>query len=263
MRTDIHTHAFRSPIAHKAVEHLHNHYGIDPVGNGLIEDLLARLKSAGIERCTVHTAAMTPGQVRPANNWAIELQQAYPQVVAFGSVHPDHKAWESELDRLERKGVRGLKIHPEFQNVRLDSPGMMRIFEAARDRFIFMIHIGDKQQPDENPSCPMKFMRVKKNFPRLNMIAAHLGGYQHWKWALECLIGRNVYIDTSSSLPFMDDDTLHAIFRRHPREKILFGSDYPIFDPGAEAERLKSRLSLTSRELDEFMEHADALLGAE
>jgi hypothetical protein len=262
MLTDVHTHAFRPAIAHKVLEFLHGHYGIQPVGDGLIGDLTARLEKAGIERCVVHTAAVTPDQVKPANAWAAELQRTCPQVVAFGSVHPDFPEWEKEMDRLEKKGFRGLKLHPDFQNARLDSPGMLRIFEAARGRFTLMVHVGDRPKPSENPSCPMKIMRIKKNFPGLDIIAAHLGGYLHWKWARECLIGEDIFIDTSSSLPFMDDETLFDIFRRHPRELILFGSDYPLFDPGDEAERLKTRLSLTSRELAELMENADRLLGA-
>lgn len=260
MFTDIHTHAFRPAIAHKVLDFLHGHYGLEPVGNGLIEDLLERLDKAGIERCVVHTAAMTPDQVRPANKWAVELQETYPQVIAFGSVHPEYPGWEAEMDNLEQKGIQGLKIHPDFQNSRLDSPEMMRIFEAAQGRFVLMLHVGDRPHPSVNPSCPMKVMHVKKNFPNLDLIAAHLGGYLHWKWARECLIGEKVYVDTSSSLPFMDDEAVFDIFKRHPREMIFFGSDYPLFDPGVEAERLKSRLKLTSRELDELMQNADALL---
>ena len=261
MLTDVHTHAFRPAIAHKVLEFLHGHYDIEPVGNGMIEDLLTRLEVAGIQRCVVHTAAMTPDQVRPANNWAAELQKTHPQVVAFGSVHPDFPEWEKEMDRLENKGITGLKLHPDFQETPLDSLGMMNIFEAAQDRFTLMVHVGDRPEPSVNPSCPMKIMKIKKSFPRLNLIAAHLGGYLHWKWARECLIGENIYIDTSSSLPFMDDDTLFDIFKRHPRDMILFGSDYPLFDPGTEAERLKTRLSLTSSELDRLMLNADELLG--
>lgn len=261
MLTDIHTHAFRPDIARKAVQFLQVHYGIVPQGTGLIDDLLARQKQAGIQRCAVHTAAMTPFQVRPANQWALELQQAHPEVVAFGSVHPDYLAWEAELDQLEQNGIKGLKLHPDFQNVRLDSPAMMEIFEAAEGRFTVMVHVGDRLPPRDNPSCPMKIMHVKKNFPKLDIIAAHMGGYLHWKWARECLVGEDIYIDTSSSLAFMDDETLFDIFKRHPREKILFGSDYPVFDPVTEAERLKSRLGLKASELDELMLNSDALLG--
>jgi hypothetical protein len=261
MLTDIHTHAFRPDIARKAVQFLRVHYGITPQGTGLIEDLLARQKNAGIQRCVVHTAAMTPFQVRPANQWALELQQTYPEVVAFGSVHPDYMEWEAELDQLEQNGIKGLKLHPDFQNVRLDAPAMMEIFEAAEGRFAVMVHVGDRLPPRDNPSCPRKIMHVKKNFPKLDLIAAHMGGYLHWQLARECLVGEDIYIDTSSSLAFMDDETLFDIFNRHPRERILFGSDYPVFDPVTEAERLKTRLKLKSSELERLMHNSDALLG--
>jgi len=261
MLTDIHTHAFRPDIAEKAVRHLHDHYGINPRGNGLMEHLLERLRKAGIERCAVHTAAMTPHQVHPANEWALELNKSHPEVVAFGSVHPDYPDWEMELDQLEAGGVKGIKLHPDFQHVFLDDPRMMRVLEAMQGRFIVMVHVGDRPRPKDNPSCPMKVMHVKKNFPRLDLIAAHMGGYLHWKWARECLIGEDVYIDTSSSLAFMDDETLFDIFKRHPREKILFGSDYPVFDPLEEAELLKSRLKLSAAGLEELMRNSDGLLG--
>ncbi len=59
-----------------------------------------------------------------------------------------------------------------------------------------------------------------------------------------------MYIDTSSTLEFIDDATLEAIYRRHPRERILFGSDYPRFDPGVERIRLRERLGLTDADME-------------
>ncbi|MFA7166128.1 MAG: amidohydrolase, partial [Desulfoplanes sp.] len=56
MHIDIHTHAFHPKIAHKVLEQLQNHYAIAPVGTGTVEDLLPRLKKAGIDRAVVHSA---------------------------------------------------------------------------------------------------------------------------------------------------------------------------------------------------------------
>jgi hypothetical protein len=262
MLTDVHSHAFDPKIAHKVLEFLENHYGISPVGDGTLDDLLSRARAAGLERVVVHTAATSPDQVRPANNWAIKLQSEHPEVLAFGSTHPGYDKWEAELDRLQAHGIRGLKLHPDFQGFRLDDPALDPIFEATAGRFAFMLHVGDQAEPEKNPSCPFKVMRLLSRHPGLQVAAAHLGGYLHWKWALECgLIGSAAFIDTSSSLPFLDDRTLMEIFRRHPRERILFGSDYPLYDPGVEAERLKDRLALSSAELDELMRNADGLVG--
>lgn len=80
-----------------------------------------------------------------------------------------------------------------------------------------------------------------------------MGGYQHWKYALDTIIGTEAFIDTSSTLDYIDDATLSAIWNKHPRERILFGSDYPLFDPGDEAIKLQKRLHLTDSELDEVI----------
>jgi hypothetical protein len=242
------------------VAQLHDHYGIEPVGNGLLEDLLARARAAGLDRVVVHTAATAPAQVVPANNWALAMQREHPEVLAFGTAHPGHQGWEAELDRLHASGIRGLKLHPEFQGFWLDDPALPPIIEAAQERFVFMVHVGDRPAPKDNPSCPFKLAALLDAFPRARFIAAHMGGYLHWPWSLQALAGREVYMDTSSTLPFIEDGLLHELFRRHPRDKILFGSDYPLFDPVTELTRLQARLDLSDAELEALQGHADALL---
>ena len=113
--------------------------------------------------------------------------------------------------------------------------------------------MGDRLPPEQNNSCPAKVAAIIRDFPKLTVIAAHMGGYLHWRYALEHLIGKDVYIDTSSTLSFIDDDTLGRIFAGHPRERILFGSDYPLFDPGEEIVRLRTRLSLRDSELEQLL----------
>ncbi len=252
---DVHTHALHPKIADKVLAQLQGHYGITPVGTGLVEDLLQRERAAGIGHVIVLCAATAPPQVIPANNWVISLQEKHPEVRGFGTLHPAYDNWEQELERLHAAGIRGLKFHPEFQNFRLDAPELLPIIEAAQERFAFMIHVGDRLPPEQNPSCPYKLARIVEQFPRARIVAAHLGGYLHWPAALEALIGKEVYIDTSSSVPFLDDATLQRIWRTHPREYVLFGSDYPLFDPGQTLAELRSRLRLSDREVEELLDN--------
>ncbi|MEW5773764.1 MAG: amidohydrolase family protein [Thermodesulfobacteriota bacterium] len=261
MRYDVHTHAFHPKVADRILAQLHAHYGITPVGLGAAPDLLERLARAGIHRAAVHNAATAPAQVVPANEFVLGLARQHPQIIPFGTLHPADPDWEEAMAGLWRNGVRGIKLHPDFQSFRLDDPALDPIFEAGRGRFCFMLHVGDNLPPDLNPSCPFKVARILDRHPGLTAIAAHLGGYLHWRYALECLIGRDVFLDTSSSLPFLDDATLREIFRRHAPERILFGSDYPLFDPGAEAARLQFRLGLENDALERIMSSAAALFG--
>lgn len=253
MFTDTHTHVFHPKIAEKAINQLHTHYGIRPVGTGVLSDLLARADKAGIDRVVVHTAATDPSQVIPANNWAIDMERQSPRVTAFGTLHPDYDEPEKELERLRRAGITGLKFHPDFQGFFLNDPKFYRLMEIIGSEFTLMIHIGDTLAPDKNPSCPIKMAQLRRDFPGPRLIAAHMGGYSHWPYALEHLAGMDVYLDTSSSLSFIPDETLAGLVRKHPADRLLFGSDYPLFDPGDEIALVEKRLLPLGVRLDDLL----------
>jgi uncharacterized protein len=262
MLLDFHTHLFHPKIAAKVLGQLHTHYGIHPIGSGLVSDLLARLGTAGLDGAVVHNAATKPAQVIPANNWAIELSRTVPGLFPFGTIHPGFGRWEDELDRLERGGILGIKLHPDFQGFDLADPELVPILEAISGRFIVLSHVGDGGEPLNAPSSPRKLAAIVDRFPELTLVAAHLGGYLQWDEALEHLVGSDVYLDTSSSLPFIDDSLLQAIFRKHPHERILFGSDYPLFDPSTEIERLARKLRLGPASMELLLANGSKLLKA-
>ena len=264
MYIDIHTHAFHPKIAHKAVDHLNNFYSITCSGDGTIANLLEREQQAGLEKCVVLCAATAPAQVIPANNYAISLQKEHPeQVIAFGTVHPAYENWEKELGRIKAAGIRGIKLHPDFQSFWLDDPRLLPIFEAAQKDFVFEIHIGDRTTPDKNPSCPYKLASIMSQFPDMRVIAAHFGGYRMWSHALEVFSGstfENLWFDTSSTTPFATPELAHRLLNSFPRERILFGTDWPLYDPVEELQRLQTLGGLSDSEMEVIMSNASALL---
>jgi len=260
MFVDCHTHVFHPRIAEKAKDHLAVHYGIQCRCGGTAEELIERTLRAGIEHCVALCAATTAEQVLPCNRYAGQLQKKYPQITAFGSVHPDCADWKDHLDMLREMGIRGIKLHPDFQGFRLDDPRLLPIFEEAKRDFVFMIHIGDSLPPELNPSCPYKMAAVLDNMPGLNVIAAHLGGYRHWKYSLEALAGRKIWMDTSSCSREIPLDLLKRLLKKHPRERIVFGTDYPIFDPMEEIDVLRQKTGMNDAELEEVLSNGAHLL---
>ncbi|MDX9801097.1 MAG: amidohydrolase family protein, partial [Spirochaetia bacterium] len=259
MRIDVHTHAFHRKIADKAVKQLVKRYKNDIPGIGTSDDLIKVMDEALIDKAFVHCAATSPEQVIPANTWAITLSEN-PRFLPFGTVHPDYPNWEEELDRLERKGLIGIKFHPDFQGYNLDDKKMFPIYEAIEKRFIAMFHVGDVFPPDENPSSPQKLAKVLRNFPSLTAIAAHLGGYEHWQWVKESLSGLNFYMDTSSSLKFIPDHLLREILSSFPEDSFLFGSDYPAGNPLEEIRLLEKKAGFSETQIDALLSRGEALI---
>lgn len=257
-RFDIHTHVFHAKIAAKVVHQLESHYHVSPIGTGELDDLIPRLQRAGIRHACIHSAATAPEQVIPANRWAITLSKQ-PGIIPFGTMHPDYHDMNGELTYLYRHGIRGIKLHPDFQGFRLDDPKLLPLFDAMQDTFTLMVHIGDNLPPRDNPSCPWKIAAIRRAFPRLQIIAAHFGGFRHWPYVLDAMLGSNIYIDTSSSLFTIPQPWLEKIFHSYPHPYILFGSDYPLFDPAEEIRRLQFRLHLSDNQLEEILTNAHAL----
>ena len=260
MYIDCHTHVFHPRIAQKAIQHLREYYGIDCRCQGTPEDLISRARKSGIGHCVALCAATSAAQVRPCNAYAVQLDKNYPEITAFGSIHPDCEDWKEQLDLLRKNGIRGIKLHPDFQGFRLDDPRLLPIFEEAQDDFIFSIHIGDKKPPEINPSCPFKLAAILKAFPRLKVVAAHLGGYRHWQYSLEVIAGKDVWLDTSSCMQEIPQDILDAILKKHPRERLLFGTDYPIMDPGEELSMLRRRTGFHDAAIEELLSNGARLL---
>ena len=242
MLIDCHTHAFAPRIASRAVQHLIDYYGLQTDRGGSLQDLLKTASGAGLDALVLLNAATKPDQVQPANDWLIRLADGgapgtgspvhpAPRVIPFGTFHIDSPNWLSEVRRLRAAGIRGIKIHPEFQRMDLADPRLNDFWAEVEDDFILMIHIGDLVKRESNLSTPHKLAVVLDRFPKLRAIAAHLGGYTFLQEACRSLARRNVYLDTSSTLPYIDPSVLRAILTRHSRELILFGSDYPLRTP--------------------------------
>lgn len=261
MFIDVHTHAFHPKIADKVLAQLENHYSIPPVGTGLADDLIARMKRAGIDKSVVLTAATAPAQVIPANNCAIQALKDYDELIPFGTIHPEFDQMEAELARLERYGIKGLKLHPDFQGFRMDDPALYEVMEMIEDRFICLFHIGDTLPPEQNPSCPRKLLELRKAFPKPVIIAAHMGGYRHWQESMTHLADTDVFVDSSSTLDFVDDALLKNLYNLFGKDRILFGSDYPLFDAESEMTRIKDRLSLSTADFEKLMSNAGTILG--
>lgn len=252
---DFHAHVFPEEVAEKAVRHLEEHYKLKIHHTGLLEDLLQSALQENVELLVVHSTATSPSQVENINNWIASI--AVDRVVGFGTLHPDYPHYERELDRIKELGLKGIKFHPDFQGFDIDDPKMWPVYRTIGSRFPVLFHTGDENLEH---SSPKKLSRVLESFPELRVIAAHLGGYSRWEEAREYLIGKNLYLDTSSSLWKLEPEEAAEIIRSHGVDRVLFGTDYPIASHREELLRFE-KLPLTEEEKETILwENARRLL---
>ena len=195
---DAHAHIYPGKIAEKATASVGDFYSIPMQNVGLPHVLAQRGGEAGIDRFLVCSVATKVEQVRSINQFIQQKCEKYPQFIGLAAWHQDVEDIQGEMDDIQARGLRGIKLHPDFQQFFIDDPRMLPVYEEAHRRGLpVLFHTGDSRT---DYSSPYRLMRVIEKIPEFTCIAAHLGGYSEWKEARRELSGTNVYIDTSSSL---------------------------------------------------------------
>ena len=88
-------------------------------------------------------------------------------------------------------------------------------------------------------------MPILDRYPNLTVIGAHFGGWSVWEEATRIFCGReNFFVDCSSSLYAMSPEKAKELIMAYGADRVLFGTDYPLWTPEAEMERFM-RIDLT------------------
>lgn len=240
----MHAHIFPEKISEKAVSAIGDFYGIEMQRKGTPEYVIEDGKTIGVEKYLVSSTATVPHQVQSINNFIASEQAAHSEFIGFGSIHPDYEDIEGEVERIISLGLHGIKLHPDFQLFNIDDEKAFPIYEAAEGRLPILFHTGDSRY---EYSRPTRLYKVLEKFPRLIAIAAHLGGYERWDEARIYFGHPRVYIDTSSSLMFIDPQKALEIIRAHGADRTFFGTDSPMWNHKDELARFNS-LKLTPSE---------------
>ncbi len=232
---DAHCHIYPDKIAEKAARATDAFYEIEGAHDGRVSTLLCEGERGGIDHFLVQSVATTPKQVSSINHFIAETVAASGgKMTGLGTLHPDSDDLARDVEEIIALGLRGVKLHPDIQRFPLDDVRAMRIYELCEGRLPILIHTGDYRYDYSNPN---RLIPVLTAFPRLTVIGAHLGGWSIWKEASEKLAGiPNLYYDCSSCFGFGGVDGMRGYIEHLGTDRVLFGSDYPMWNPGRELE---------------------------
>ncbi|MBQ9082363.1 MAG: amidohydrolase family protein [Clostridia bacterium] len=254
MIIDFHTHAFADPIAPKAMASLctASHGLYTPCTDGTVKGLLNNMAQWGIDHSVIQPVATKPSQIFTINQWAKGL--CGERLTSFGAFHPHTDDYKRDIDLVVSLGLKGIKLHPEYQQFQVDDPAMLKMYDYALSKgLILLFHAGNDPafQPPMH-SNPRRFADVAREMRGGVIVAAHLGGNGQWDEVERELAGTDVYMDTSMGFFEYGAEQFLRIVKKHGVDKILFGSDAPWSRAKEEIEAVR-KLPLTDAEKDAIL----------
>lgn len=237
---DAHCHIYPDKIAERAVAGTDVFYGTKALCIGTVSDMLEKAAEAGIDHTFVQSVATAPKQVKSINAFIADaVANSGGRLTGLGTLHPDSEDQADDVKHLIELGLKGVKLHPDIQKFKIDDYRMLKIFDLCEEAGIpILMHAGDDRYDYSNPNRMKPILEIYK---KLTIVGAHFGGWTVWDEAVRELSEfPNFYVDCSSSFPFISADKVGSLVEAWGADKILFGTDYPMWVPKKEVEALLS-----------------------
>ncbi|MEJ2158337.1 MAG: amidohydrolase family protein [Desulfobacteraceae bacterium] len=202
-----------------------------------------REQRIGLVMFSVDSESETGRRRIPNEEIAEAAAENSDMMIAFASIDPHKgKSGLHEARRLlETYAIGGFKFHPTAQGFFPNDPMAYPLYELiAEHRLPAIFHSGHSGIGTGMPggggfrlkySNPIHLDDVAVDFPDMKIIIAH----PSWPWQDEalsvCLHKPNVYIDLSGWSPKYFPKQLVRYANTLLKEKMLFGSDFPMISP--------------------------------
>jgi predicted TIM-barrel fold metal-dependent hydrolase len=198
------------------------------------------------------------GRLQRRNQWTCEVSQEHPQLIAFIGLDPSMSEREllDEIEARRADGARGIKLHPAAQRFYPDDKRLSPVYARATELgWPVIFHSGAfALGPAATDQATLRyFPPLLKAFPDLTIVLGHMGFGDFDTCAAIAADFPNAMFDCCFTVngtdpaPAISDEEAAAAFRKVGTDRVMFGSDYPWFDPALDAARIE-RLPLSDAE---------------
>jgi len=156
--------------------------------------------------------------------------------IVCGSVKPTSKDAPKKVAEYKSKGIKGIKMHPNFARFYPNDRAAWPCYEAAgKNDLPVLIHCGRTgQEPkkgiakmlySEDYSDIINFSEPVAAFPRVRFVFCHSGALQNEQAIQIAKEHRNVWMDVQGQ----SVDNIQMMIQELGPEKLMFGSDFPFY----------------------------------
>jgi hypothetical protein len=227
MVVDFHTHIFPHKIVERTIAMLAENSHTQPATDGTYEGLCASGERSGVDLSIVLPPVTKPTQTKSINRYAATHLEG--PVISFGGIHPENDNYKEILRDIKSMGMKGIKLHPDYQGCYFNDIRYKRIVSYASELgLIVSAHAGrDPKSPQDVHNTPQMALEMIREVQPEKFVLAHMGGSSMWDEVEEYLVGENVYFDTGVVIDTISEEQFVRIVKNHGADKILFGTDSP------------------------------------
>ncbi len=268
MIIDFHTHTFPSELAFKTIPKLAQAGNIVPYTDGTKPQLIQSMKESAVDYSVLLPIATRPTQTEKLNRLAAETNQTTEEtgLLSFGTLHPDNEDYKEQIRQIADYGIKGVKLHPCYQDLEMDDIRMLRIVYCIQEYgLITIFHAGyDVGFPGCRAAMPERCLHLIEEIHPRQLVLAHMGGWGCWDEVSEKLAGLDVWFDTAFSIgeirsytpntrsreesQMLTETQLRKLVRKHGADRVLFGTDSPWGSQQETLEKLE-QCGFTEKEL--------------
>lgn len=253
MIIDVHTHIWPDAMAERTVQKLAQIGKVKAYGNGTLSSLEETMVRDGVDLSVLLPVITKPEQFETVNRVA-STYNSRKGILSFGGIHPRNTDIQEKVKKIKSLGLKGIKIHPDYQGEFIDSIEYQNIIkEALRLGMIVVSHAGRDVGLYETIHCtPARVARLYEELSleqkeENRLVLAHTGGCDQWEEVFTHLAGKKLYFDISFTAGRIDDALFVEIVKKHGAERMMFGTDYPWSSAKETMEWVKG-LPLSARE---------------
>jgi uncharacterized protein len=159
----------------------------------------------------------------------LEVTRSYPQLLAFGSVHPYDRDTDARLDRQQADGARGIKLHPNAQFIAPDHPRTVHLCGRCGQRGLpVLFHcgpVGIEPAAARKRSQVARYEAAIAENPDTTFVLGHSGALQ----SDQALAYAERYPNTYFELSCLGLAALRRVLEVVPADRVLYGTDWPFY----------------------------------